>query len=160
MDNGKRIVLGLIVVSVFIFLVTVLVFAYALSSEGQRVPDFLRPFMDYHIQFMVLMGLFGLCSGLIVYSVLNATIEKQKQVVKTNIGIIMRFLSEDERQTVTLLMEKEGRTTQSELARMPGMSRLKAHRVVKKLDDRGIIHVEKYGKINMIRLVDELSDVK
>jgi uncharacterized membrane protein len=158
MDTRQTIVLGIVVISIFIFLITVLVFVYAISSEGMNVPDFLRPFMDYHIHFMVMMGLFGVLSGLIVYSLLNATIEKQKQVVKTNMGIIMKFLTDEDREVVLLLLEKEGMTTQSEIARLPGMSRLKAHRVVKKLEDRGIVHVEKYGKINMIRMVGELRN--
>lgn len=159
MDIRQRIVLGLLVVSVFIFLVTILVFVYALYSQGQAVPPILQPFLDYHMHFMVLMGVFGVFSGLVVYSIMNATIEKQKKVVKTNIGIIMKFLSPDEREIANLLLEKDGRSTQSEIARLPGMSRLKAHRIVKKLEERGIVHVEKYGKINMIRVVDELRGV-
>jgi uncharacterized membrane protein len=123
-----------------------------------EVPELLRPFMEFHIHFMVVMGLFGVLSGLIVYSLLNAAIERQKQAVKTNMGIIMKFLSPEDREVVRLLLEKEGMTTQSEIAKLPGMSRLKAHRIVKKLEDRGIVHVEKYGKINMIRVVDELKE--
>lgn len=106
---------------------------------------------------MVLMGVFGVSSGLVVYSILNATIEKQEKAAKTNMGIIMKFLGEDERNILDLLSSKGGMTTQSEISRLPGMSRLKAHRVVRKLEDRGIVHVEKNGKINMIRLVDELK---
>ena len=117
MDIRQRIVLGLLVVSVFIFLVTILVFVYALYSQGQAVPPILQPFLDYHMHFMVLMGVFGVFSGLVVYSIMNATIEKQKKVVKTNIGIIMKFLSPDEREIANLLLEKDGRSTQSEIAR-------------------------------------------
>jgi uncharacterized membrane protein len=157
MDIRRQITLGIVIVSVFIFLVTVLVFVYALYSEGQQVPGFLQPFIQYHIQFMVLMGVFGVSSGLVVYSILNATIEKQEKAAKTNMGIIMRFLGEDERNILDLLTSKGGMTTQSEISRLPGMSRLKAHRVVRKLEERGIVHVEKNGKINMIRLVDELK---
>jgi len=160
MDIRRKIVLGLVVVSVFIFLVTVLVFVYALASEGQQVPDFLLPFMVYHIQFMVVMGFFGLFSGVVVYSILNATLEKQKKIVQTNTDIIMKFLSGEDREVLRLLIQKEGMTTQSEIAKLPGMTRLKAHRIVRKLEGRGIIHVEKYGKINMIRLVDELKGMK
>jgi len=156
MDNRQMIVLGIVTISIFIFLVTVLVFVFALYSEGQPVPELLRPFIDYHMHFMVLMGMFGVGSGLLMYALLNATLEKQKQVVKTNKDIIMKFLGSDERGILQLLLEKEGMTTQSEIARLPGMSRLKAHRAVKKLEGRGIIHIEKYGKINMIRLVEEL----
>ena len=157
MDKRREIVLGLVIISVFIFLITVLVFVYAISSQGMEVPGLLRPFMEFHIHFMVVMGVFGVLSGLIVYSLMNATIEKQKQTVKTNMDIIMKFLTPEDREVVRLLLEKEGMTTQSEIARLPGMSRLKAHRIVKKLEGRGIVHVEKYGKINMIRVVDELK---
>lgn len=160
MDIRKRIVLGLLVVSVFIFLVTILVFVFALYSQGQEIPRILEPFIEWHMHFMVLMGMFGIFSGLVVYNIMSATLEKQKQLVKTNIGIIMKFLGDDEREIVDLLMRKEGMTTQSEIAKLPGMSRLKAHRVVKKLEERGIVHVEKYGKINMVRIVDELKGMK
>lgn len=160
MDIRKRIVLGLLVVSIFIFLVTVLVFVYALYSQGQEIPSLLAPFIEWHMHFMVLMGVFGIFSGLVVYSIMTATLEKQRQLVKTNLGIIMKFLGDDEREIVDLLMRKEGMTTQSEIAKLPGMSRLKAHRIVKKLEDRGIVHVEKYGKINMVRIVDELKGMQ
>jgi len=160
MDIRREIVLGLIVVSVFIFLITVLVFVYALASGGERVPEILQPFLKYHIQFMVVMGLFGVGSGLIVYSILNATLEKQKRIVQTNLGIIMKFLSPEEREVVRLMGDKEGMTTQSEMAKLPGMTRLKAHRIVKKLEYRGIVHVEKYGKINIVRLVEELKGLQ
>jgi hypothetical protein len=157
MDIRRQITLGIVIVSVFIFLMSVLVFVYALYSQGQPVPGFLQPFIEYHMHFMVIMGMFGVCSGLVVYSIMSATIEKQEKVAKTNMGIINKFLSADEREILDLLVSKQGMTTQSEIARLPGMSRLKAHRIVKKLEDRGLIHVEKYGKINMIRLVDELK---
>jgi len=160
MDDPKKIVAGLIVVSIFIFLITVLVLVFSLYSVGQPVPGILQPIMQYHVQFMVLMGLFGLGSGLIVYSLLNTQLEKQKQVVKTNMDIIMKFLTPEDREVLRLLLDKEGMTTQSEIARLPGMSRLKAHRIVKKLEGRGIVHVEKYGKINMIRMVDELREIR
>jgi hypothetical protein len=160
MDIRRKIVLGLVVVAVFIFLITVLVFVYALASGDEQVPGILQPFLVYHIQFMVIMGFFGVGSGLVVYSILNATLEKQKKIVQTNMDIIMKFLSPDEREIVRLMGEKEGMTTQSEMAKLPGMTRLKAHRVVKKLEDRGIVHVEKYGKINVVRLVDELKGLQ
>jgi DNA-binding transcriptional ArsR family regulator len=159
MDMRREIALGIVIVSIFIFLVTVLVFVFALYSEGQPVPGFLKPFIDYHMHFMVLMGLFGVGSGLVVYSILSATIERQEKAAKANMGIIMKFLGEDERAILGLLASKEGMTTQSEISRLPGMSRLKAHRAVKKLEGRGIVHVEKYGKINMVRLVDELKGI-
>ena len=160
MDQRKKIIIGISIVSVFIFLVTVLVFVYALASKGEAVPSFLQLFLDYHIHFMVIMGLFGVFSGLMGYNLLNTTIENQKKIVKTNVEIIMKFLNPEEREVVELLLKKDNMTTQSEISKAPGMTRLKAHRIVKKLEDRGVVHVEKYGKINMIRIVEELRNIK
>jgi uncharacterized membrane protein len=70
----------------------------------------------------------------------------------------MKFLSNEEREVLRLLLERGGMTTQSEIAKLPGMSRLKAHRIVRRLSDRSIIYAEKHGKINMIRIVDELKE--
>ena len=157
MDSRKLIVLGILVVSLFIFLVTVLVFVYSLSSVGQPVPGFLQLFIEFHIHFMVLMGLFGVLSGLIVYRLTSSSIESHKKLMKTNLGIIMKFLSDDERKTVKHLLSKGGTTTQGEIGKALSISRLKAHRIVRKLEERGVIHAEKHGKINMVRIVDELK---
>jgi len=159
MDSRKQILLGIVVISVFILLVALTAFVYSLSSEGERVPSLLVPFLQYHVQFMVLMGLFGVLAGLTAYHLLNLTLEQEKKVVKTNVDIIMKFLGPDEQEVVELLRKKEGRTTQSEISRLPGMTRLKAHRIVKKLAARGLVHVERDRKINIVRLVDELRGV-
>ncbi len=156
MDSRQNIILGIIVVSIFIFLTTVLVFVYALSPNPENIPSFLLPFLQYHIHFMVLMGLFGVISGVLVYSLMGQTIERQKMVVKTNTDIIFKFLGKEDREVLKLLFAKGGMTTQGEIAKVNNMSRLRAHRAVKKLEERGIVHVEKHGKINMVRLVDEL----
>ncbi|MBI2079712.1 hypothetical protein HYT84_03035 [Candidatus Micrarchaeota archaeon] len=160
MDIRKKMLIGIVIISFFILLVAILVFVYALSSEGQSIPSIFEPFLDYHIHFMVLMGFFGVFSGVIAYSILNATIEKKKKLVNTNINIVMKFLNKEDQEILHLLLQKDGMTTQSEISRLPGMTRLKAHRVVKKLEDHKIIHIEKHGKINLIRLVDELKNLE
>ncbi len=156
MDSRKQVVLALVIVSIFIFLVSVLVFVYALSVEGSNVPSFLVLFLQYHIHFMVLMGLFGVFSGLIVYRITSTTIERQQKAARANMNIILKFLSDPEKDLVKLMLEKGGMTTQSEISKLPYMTRLKAHRIVKRLEGRGLVHVEKHGKINMVRIVDEL----
>ena len=158
MDIRKKIVLSSLGISIFVFLVTALVVVYSLSSRGENVPDFLQPFLQYHIEFMVIMGFSGIALGLVAYSIMRSTIEKQKKTAQVNLNIIMKFLGQDDKNVITLLISKGGTTTQSQISTLPGMSRLKAHRTVKKLEDRGIVHVEKEGKINMVRLVDELKE--
>lgn len=156
MDSGRALMAGVFVISCFLLLVVGLVFVYAISASGESVPSLLRPLLVYHVQFMLLMAVFGVLSGLLGYTVVNAAVEKKEQAVRTNAEILMKFLGAGEQEVVDLLNKKEGRTTQGEIGRLPGMTRLKAHRIVKKLAERGVLHVEREGKVNMVRLVDEL----
>jgi CRP-like cAMP-binding protein len=148
----------MIAVSSFTLVSALLLLVYTLYPMGTGVPDFLFPIVQYHVELMALMALLGLVSGLFAYSFVNATVKKQEESKKTNAHIIMGFLDSEQREVIDLLIQKQGRTTQSEIARMHGMTRLKAHRIVKKLEERGIVHVEREGKINLVRLVDELMN--
>ncbi|MFA6035415.1 MAG: hypothetical protein WC759_00465 [Candidatus Micrarchaeia archaeon] len=159
MDIRKQMLIGIITVALFLLLATVLAFIYTFYPQGQDVPEVLIPIMQYHVEFMMLLALFGVLSGLTAYGVLTMSIGKEKQAAKTNASIIMKFLSADEQEILALLIKKEGRTTQGEIGRLPGMTRLKAHRFVKKLEGRGLVHVEKEGKINFVRLVDEMREI-
>lgn len=160
MDVRKQMLLGVLTVSLFLLLTASLSFVYTMYPGGQGAPAMLMPLVQYHVHLMLLLALFGVLSGLIAYWVLSMSIEKEKQVVKTNAGIIMKFLSADEQEILALLLKKEGRTTQGEIGRLPGMTRLKAHRFVKKLAERGLVHVEREGKANYVRLVDELRGME
>lgn len=159
MDVRRKMLLGILTVSLFLMLTAALSFVYTMYPGGQGAPELLVPLVNYHVQLMLVLALFGVFSGLIAYWVLNVSIEKERKAAKTNASIIMKFLSADEQEILALLMKKDGRTTQGEIGRLPGMTRLKAHRFVKKLAERGLVHVEREGKVNMVRLVDELGYV-
>jgi uncharacterized membrane protein len=159
MDVRRQTLLGIIIISLFLLLSAALSFVFTMYPGGQGAPEMLMPLVQYHIYLMLLLAFFGVLSGFIAYWILNMSIEKEKKAAKTNASIIMKFLSADEQEILALLIKKEGRTTQGEIGRLQGMTRLKAHRFVKKLEARGLVHVEKEGKINFVRLVDELRDV-
>ncbi|MEM2963127.1 MAG: winged helix-turn-helix transcriptional regulator [Candidatus Anstonellales archaeon] len=155
MENINKVIAGILVTAFFIFLITALSFVYVASIEGAEIPSLFQPFLQYHVEFMIIMGLVGFVAGIVIYNNLISTIQRQK---KTNVGIVMKFLEDKEREILELLLKRDGMTTQSEISRLPGMNRLKAHRIVKKLEKRGIIYIEKNGKVNMVRLIDELKE--
>jgi uncharacterized membrane protein len=155
-DSGRKIVLGLLIISIFIFLITTLIFTFSISGKGEMVPEIFTPVIQYHVEFMVLMGLFGVLSGFVVYKILDSTIEKQKKAAKANLNILLKFLAGDDKAVVKLLLEKGGMTTQTEIAKLNNMGRLRAHRVVRRFEERGIVYIERHGKINLVRLSEDL----
>jgi uncharacterized membrane protein len=67
-------------------------------------------------------------------------------------AMVMRTLKPDERKVVVVLKVHGGTYIQKFITREAGLSRLKTHRVVATLAERGIVHVEKKGNSNDVTL--------
>lgn len=66
--------------------------------------------------------------------------------------LVARLLEPKEMAIVERLIEQPKGMAQSDIVKMPGMTKLKAHRVVERLKQKGIITVQKDGKTNQIKL--------
>jgi uncharacterized membrane protein len=62
----------------------------------------------------------------------------------------MRVLKADERAALEVLRNSGGRCLQKDITYKAGLSKLKTHRVVARLAERGVIQVKKVGKTNEI----------
>jgi len=67
-------------------------------------------------------------------------------------AMVMRTLKPDERKVVGVLKIHGGSYIQKFITPEAGLSRLKTHRVVATLAERGIVHVEKKGNSNEVTL--------
>jgi len=67
-------------------------------------------------------------------------------------AMVMRTLKPDERKVVGVLKVHGGSYVQKFITQEAGLSRLKTHRVVATLAERGIVHVEKKGNSNDVTL--------
>jgi uncharacterized membrane protein len=67
-------------------------------------------------------------------------------------AMVMRTLKPDERKVVGVLKVHGGSYIQKFITPEAGLSRLKTHRVVAALAERGIVHVEKRGNSNEVTL--------
>ncbi|MEN3048367.1 MAG: helix-turn-helix domain-containing protein [Candidatus Caldarchaeales archaeon] len=65
-------------------------------------------------------------------------------------------LLEEERRVVNLLSTK-GPMTQREIARELAVSRVRAHRLVRQLERRGVVETEPRGRTKLVRLKDSTS---
>ena len=66
--------------------------------------------------------------------------------------LIARLLDPREMAVIERLIEQPKGILQSEIVKMPGMTKLKAHRVVERLRQKGIITVQRTGKTNQLKL--------
>ena len=72
---------------------------------------------------------------------------------------VLKFLDYNENRVIKKLIEQNGSTLQSEISRLPNMGKVKAHRVLKDMEMKGIIIIEKYGKTNKISFSDDAKEV-
>jgi uncharacterized membrane protein len=67
-------------------------------------------------------------------------------------GMVMRTLKPEEKLVVEVLMAHGGTYLQKYIRQETGLSRLKTHRVVATLSERGIVSVKKSGNTNEVSL--------
>ena len=77
---------------------------------------------------------------------------------KENTSMVLRTLKPDERTVVYVLNAHGGTYLQKYIVRESGLSRLKTHRVVAALSERGIVVVEKYENTNRVSLAKWFHD--
>jgi len=74
---------------------------------------------------------------------------------------MLGMLPSDERKVISRLVAEGGRATQAEISRIEGIGKVKAHRIIERLEKRGTVSKEADGKTNIIRLnKDVLESVK
>lgn len=97
----------------------------------------------------------GFIFGIIAfYLFFNKKAEKKK--IET--GVLLALLNNDERKIISKIIEKKGEVIQTSLSRIEGLGKVKAHRLIKKLEKRGVVEIEPYGKTNLIKLNNRIKE--
>ena len=73
-------------------------------------------------------------------------------------AMVMRTLKPEERKVVTVLRAHGGTYMQKFITKEAGLSRLKTHRVVASLTERGIVQVQRRGNTNEVSLAKWFLD--
>ncbi len=96
------------------------------------------------------VGLAGLTSILLPY-----LSEKSRQEAIEGdeaFALLFQILKEDERRVLTAIIDAGGHSTQREISRMTNLTRLKTHRVVMRLKERGLVSAERRGRVSEVSL--------
>jgi predicted transcriptional regulator len=73
---------------------------------------------------------------------------------------VSKTLTEGERKIIEVLNNHNGKYLQKYIRNDTGLSRLKTHRIIARLADRGIVTLEKTGNTNQVFLADWLQNQK
>jgi len=114
----------------------------------------LIPLSSLLFLFTVLASMVGVIYFLVVPEMKNYVSGEGKDVA----SVVLRTLKPEERAVVHVLDAHGGTYMQKFVTKEAGLSRLKTHRVVASLSERGIVHVEKHGNTNEVTLVKWFHD--
>lgn len=106
-----------------------------------------------------LLGFIIVLAGTLAWYFTGAKMARTETTLKRNTRKILDFLSEEERAAINHLMQTGGSCPQYELAHLPDTNKVKMHRILTKIEEKGIIKRERHGKTNMVVLDKELYDV-
>ncbi|MGD0804206.1 MAG: hypothetical protein ABSA11_09055 [Candidatus Bathyarchaeia archaeon] len=130
------------------------VLAGILASGFPSDLPFIIPLSSLLFLSTVLASMVGVIYFLVVPEMKNYVSGNGKEAV----SIVLRTLKPEERKVVGVLDAHGGTYLQKFITKESGLSRLKTHRVVAALSERGIVHVEKSGNTNEVSLVDWFHD--
>jgi hypothetical protein len=168
----KIIISFLIIVSFILLIVSVIFFLYNTREQRQIDPTELEIMTKEQIiqyiyekqgnehtpffYFIPIFGFFGIVVGTLIYYIMSGDIEKKEQIIQHNSEIIFKLLNPEERRVIKKIVENEGKLQQLEITYMEGFTKVKAHRIVESLVNKGILEKDKLGKTRMIRLNKDL----
>jgi uncharacterized membrane protein len=110
------------------------------------------------LYFVPVIAFVGLLVGFFVYYILAERIDVKQHQLKINTRILLNLLEPGEKKAVEKILEEGGKVHQSEISYLPSLNKVKTHRILNRLEQRGIIRRERLGKINMIRLEQGILD--
>ena len=149
----RRVAFAMGIVGAFLLLFFLLVFTYSFPGN---TPTLLRVLVSYHFEFMLFMVGLGVAVGAASFYLMHEEVEVRGNESRVNAELALSLLNVDERKTVKLLLDSDGECLQAQVARLEGMTRLKAHRVAQGLAKRGVIALERRGKAIVLKLDDNI----
>jgi uncharacterized membrane protein len=123
---------------------------------GGFAPDLtiLIPLSSLFFLSIVLASMVGVIYFLVLPEMKNYASGNGKETT----SVVLRTLKPEERKVVGVLDAHGGTYLQKFITKEAGLSRLKTHRVVASLSERGIVHVEVRGNTNEVSLVKWFHD--
>ena len=150
MEDSKKIISGILILSIFVLIVSVSSLYVQTEISSGNACGCVIP-IPIFIPFIASIGLF---IGTMVYYILSPRFNKEKIEKKT----LARFLEGDERKVFyEILNEKE--VNQAKIVKQTNLSKVKVSRIIKKLEGRGIVEKSTVGKINIIKLPEDIKKI-
>ncbi len=105
---------------------------------------------------IIILSSLGFFVGGLVYFILSEKYTKEKEELIFDARAALNFLEREQRIIVEALLAHRCGMFQSEITNATGIHKVKVHRLIKKMVDKGLVSVQIKGKRRLIKLAGEL----
>ncbi|HID72836.1 TPA: hypothetical protein EYP38_02740 [Candidatus Micrarchaeota archaeon] len=160
-EKNRKVLFGLIAVAIF-----VLVVFYLPRFFEQEIPTVCiangecqhEAYVDSVISFMPAIIVLGFLLGVgASYFYFERKIELPVPQADRN-KALLSMLHPSERKIMQKIIDNGGEALQSDLSRIEGVGKVRAHRVIDRLIRRGVLEKEEKGKTNVLRLKKDIKE--
>jgi hypothetical protein len=152
MEQQKKVIIGMLILTVFILIVAMSSLYVQTQIESGNICGCVIPLY----LFIPLLASIGLFIGTLVYYLISPRFETRAGK-DAMFEFLLKGLPLDERKIMEMVLKKP--VTQAKLVRETGLDKVKVFRIVKSLQDKGLVVKEKHGKTNMIKLSDDIKEM-
>jgi hypothetical protein len=161
MTNNRKVLAGLILIAAFVLIVF-----YTPTIFESRIPvvciedgvcqheEYLQSLITYLPAVLVLGFMFGVLTS---YMYLERKAELPIPSLN-RVESILLLLNPTERKIIKKIVDGGGNALQSDISRIEGIGKVRAHRTIDKLIRRGVLIKEEKGKTNILKLKKEIMD--
>lgn len=143
MDLRKDILIGSLILSIFVFTVaSSTLYVQTQISKGNACGCWIP--LPLFIPFLGSVGLF---IGIILYSLFNP-IPAQTSISQQS---LLNLFDKDEKKVVKALLDKGGERLQAEIVKKTKLSKVKVHRILKRLEGKQLVEKKAKGNTNLIK---------
>ena len=136
--------------------VTLVVFLSLLLADRFQVRGCGCPKVVSHNFIWLFILLAIIFVGALLFYLFSLKIEKKEKVISKNLEVLSSILDQDENDVLDLIVKHNGEMPQSMISKK--YDKIKAHRILKKLQEKNIIDLKKEGKNNKVILKKELKE--
>jgi len=120
-------------------------------------------FIHYAIQnnvlILIILIAMSVAYGFVWSSILYREVKQKKQESRSILETVFLFLGTEEKNIIEFLVKKKGNTTQAEISKLSGMTRLKAFRALQKMQNKNLVEIVPHGKIRIVKLKQNVLNV-
>jgi uncharacterized membrane protein len=151
MEYHKKIVFGMLVLTVFVLLVALSSLYVQTQIESDNVCGCLIPLP----LFIPLLASIGLFIGTLAYYLFSPQFGRESIDPEP----ILKMLNRDEAEILRAIIKAKGEISQARIGKVTGLSKVKVFRTLDSLKRKGVVEKRAFGKTNMVVLRDDIAEI-